>query len=228
MDVYYPHDANPGRPTPAVLFVTGFSDIGAERMLGSTFKDMASFVSWAQLAAASGLVGVTYVNRDPGDVDDALRHLQQQAVSLGIDSTRIGVWACSGHGPNALSVLVRHGRENLRCAALLYPYTFDLGDSTGVSDAATRFGFVTPAIGRSMGELPRDLPLFIARAGRDDMPGLNEALDRCVAEALALNLPVSVVNHAAGPHAFDVVDNGKTSRDIVSQLLAFLQCHLLA
>lgn len=227
MDIYYPPDSSTGRLTPAVMFVTGFSDIGAERLFGSTFKDMESFVSWAHLAAASGLVGVTYTNRHPSDVDDALRYIQQECVMLGIDRDRIGVWACSGHAPNALSVLMRQDRVGLRCAALLYPYTIDLGDSTRVADAARQFGFVTPATGRSMSDLPHDLPLFVARAGRDEMPGLNDALDRFVAEALALNLPVTVVNHSAGPHAFDLIDGGKTSRDIVTQLLAFLQCHLL-
>src|SRR5438046_1268805 len=55
MDVYYPPNSKAGVRTPAVLFVTGFSDLGAEKMLGSRFKEMGSFVSWAQLAAASGL-----------------------------------------------------------------------------------------------------------------------------------------------------------------------------
>ena len=68
MDLYYPPDSKAGARTPAVIFVTGFSDLGAERMLGSRFKDMGSFVSWAQLVAISGLVGITYANREPGDV----------------------------------------------------------------------------------------------------------------------------------------------------------------
>jgi phosphocarrier protein HPr len=79
-----------------------------------------------------------------------------------------------------------------------------------------------------IGDLPRDLPLFVARAGRDEMPGLNEALDRFVAAALAVNLPVTVMNHATGRHAFDVFDDNRTSRDIVKQVLAFLQFHLSA
>jgi hypothetical protein len=145
MDLYYPPDSKAGARTPAVIFVTGFSDLGAEKMLGSRFKDMGSFVSWAQLVAASGLVGITYANREPGDVHEVLHHVQQNAALLGIDGNRIGVWACSGHGPNALSVLMEHGRDGLRCAVLAYAYTLDLDGSTRIADAAKQFRFVTPA-----------------------------------------------------------------------------------
>jgi acetyl esterase/lipase len=228
MDVYYPPDAKAGARTPAVIFVTGFSDLGAEKMLGSRFKDMGSFVSWAQLVAVSGLVGITYANREPGDVHDVLHHVQQNAALLGIDGNRIGVWACSGHGPNALSVLMERGRDGLTCAVLAYAYTLDLDGSTRIADAAKQFRFVTTAADKSSNDLPRDLPLFVVRAGRDEMPGLNDALDRFVGAALAINLPVTVINHATGPHAFDLFDDTRTSRDIVKQMLAFLRFHLSA
>src|SRR5438309_3031104 len=108
MDVYYPPDSKAGTPTPVVIFVTGFSDLGAKKMLGSRFKDMGSFVSWAQVVAASGLVGITYANREPDDIYGVLDHVQQNAASLGIDRSKIGVWACPEHGPNALAVLMGH------------------------------------------------------------------------------------------------------------------------
>jgi acetyl esterase/lipase len=188
---------------------------------------MGSFVSWARLVAASGVAAITYANHDPADVEDVFRHIQQHGPSLGIDCTRLGVWACSGHAPNALAFLIRHGRAGFRCAALAYPYTVDLGDSTRVAAAAAHFRFVTPASGSSMRDLPHDLALFVARAGRDEMPGLNDALDRFVVEALALDLPLTLVNHSHAPHAFDLFDEGETSRHVVRQILAFLQAHLL-
>jgi len=228
MDLYYPLDSQAGARTPAVIFVTGFSDLGAEKMLGSKFKDMGSFVSWAQLVAISGLIGITYANSEPGDVSDVLHHVQENAVSLGIDGNRIGIWACSGHGPNALAVLMKHGRDGLTCAVLAYPYTLDLDGSTGTAEAAKQFRFVTPAAGQSVNGLPTDLPLLVARAGRDQMPGLNDALDRFVGAALAANLPLTLMNHATGPHAFDLFDDTRTSRDIVKRVLAFLQFHLSA
>src|SRR5262245_32170086 len=50
IDLYYPAVAS-GARTPAVLFVTGYSDVGAQKMFGCRLKDMASYVSWARLAA---------------------------------------------------------------------------------------------------------------------------------------------------------------------------------
>jgi len=76
--------------------------------------------------------------------------------------------------------------------------------------------------------LRRDIPLFIARAGQDQMPGLNDTLDRFLVKALACNLPISFVNHSEAPHAFDLFHDSETSRGIISRILAFLQSHLLA
>ena len=228
LDVYYPPDLTASARTPAVIFVTGFSDLGAERMLGSRFKEMGSFVSWAQLVAASGLVGITYANKNAEDVHDALRHIEQNAASLRIDPSRIGLWACSGHGPNALGSLMEHGHRGITCAVLAYPYTLDLGLTTHVADAAKQFHFVTTTAGKTAADLPPNLPVFIARAGLDNMPGLNVALDQFVAAALAVNLPLTVVNHASGAHAFDLVDDTRASREVVKQMLAFLRFHLSA
>src|SRR5262245_24225534 len=95
MDLYYPASRPRGVRLPAVIFVTGFPDLNADRMVVSRFKDMASFVSWAQLVAASGLVGVTYTNREPQDVGAVLDHLRAESESLGIDPEWFGLWACS-------------------------------------------------------------------------------------------------------------------------------------
>ena len=51
-------------------------------------------------------------------------------------------------------------------------------------------------------------------------------MDRFLADALACNLPVTLVNHADAPHAFDLVHDSETSREIIMQILRFLQFHL--
>jgi hypothetical protein len=104
----------------------------------------------------------------------------------------------------------------------------DVDGFTGVADAARQFGFVNPCAGRSVADLPRDVPLFIARAGLDQMPGLNQALDHFVLEALTCNLPLTVVNHSAAPHAFDLFHDSEISREIIRRILRFMQCHLVA
>ena len=226
LDIYSPPDAERRGPRPAVVFVTGFPDPGARRVLGCTASEMASYVSWAQLVAASGLAAVTYVNQEPADVSAVFAYLRQNAASLGIDAERIGVWSCSGSGPMGLSVVMQEGPQPPKCGALVYPYTLDLDGSAGIAAAAKQWGFTNACSGKSVDDFPRDRPLFVARAGQDQMPALNEALDRFVAAALARNLPISVVNHATGPHAFDLFDDSETTREVVRQVLAFLQFQL--
>jgi acetyl esterase/lipase len=90
------------------------------------------------------------------------------------------------------------------------------------------FGFVNPGAGKAVEDLPPDLPLLVARAGRDQTPRLNESLDPFLAAAVARNLPITFVNHAAAPHAFDLFHDDETTREIIRQILAFLRCHLRA
>jgi hypothetical protein len=229
MDIYYPPDSESGGARlPAVVIVAGYPDAGFEANIGCKFKEMASNICWGRLTAASGLVAITYTNREPAtDLNALLRHIRQNADALGIDEDRIGLWASSGNVPLALSALMQEDTEFLKCAALCYGYTLDLEGSTGVSDAARMWGFANPCAGRGVADLPRALPLFIARAGRDELPRLNETLDRFLCQALTHNLPVTFVNHADAPHAFDLLHDSETSREIIKLILAFLRVHLL-
>lgn len=229
LDIYYPAGAGRAARVPAVVVVAGYPDAGFEAALGCKFKEMGSSVSWGELTAASGLVAVTYTNREPvRDVRAALEYVRRNAAALAIDENRIGLWAASGNVPLALSVLMGEGRDYVRCAVLCYGYTLDLEGSTGVAEAAKTWGFVNPCAGRGVGDLPARTPLFVARAGRDELPRLNETLDRFVCEALRHNLPLTLVNHAEGPHAFDLLNDGDTSRDIIRWILAFMRFHLLS
>ncbi len=230
MDLYSPaHSAAPApAPAPAVVIVTGYPDPGYEAAVGCKQKDMGAYVSWGRLLAASGLVAVTYTNRDPAaDLDSLLRHLRQNAATLGIDEQRIGLWACSGNVPMALSTMIEAEPDAFKCAVLCYGFMLDLDRSTAVANAAAQFRFVNPCAGRSLDEFPRELPLFLMRAGLDEMPGLNDSIDRFVAKSLVQNLPVTLVNHATAPHAFDLFHDTEGSREIIRCILAFLRFHLL-
>jgi hypothetical protein len=226
MDVYYPPQGRPEAGWPAVLFVTGFPDPGAERMLGCKMKDMGSYISWARLVAASGMVAITSATVEPAvDVRACFHHVRENARDLRIDETRLGVWSCSGNVPNALSLLTS-AHAHLKCGVLYYGYVPDVHGSTTLAETAKRFGFVNPS-GISVDDMPPALPIFIARAGHDEMPGLNEALDRFIAAGLSRNLPLTVMNHPQGPHAFDLFDDSEVSRHIVRITLEFFGFHLL-
>jgi len=227
MDLYYPPAAIEGNPLPAVIFVSGSSDIGCQKLLGCKLKEMQSYVSWGQLTAASGITAITYSAVEPAaDTNALLQYIRKNARALRIDDHRIGIWSCSGHVPNALSVLMQPAHDYLKCAVLCYGIMMDLEGHTSTAESSRMFGFVNSCAGKSVDDLPTDLPLFVVRAGQDEIPHLNETLDRFLAKALSRNLPITFVNHAAAPHAFDLFDDTEGSREVIRQILAFMQFHL--
>ncbi|HEX3070422.1 MAG TPA: alpha/beta hydrolase [Thermoanaerobaculia bacterium] len=228
IDVYYPRHSNPEIRTPAVVFVTGYPDPGFQKFLGCRQKEMASYISWAELAASSGLIGVTYSNREPAEDAQALiAFMRENAETIGIDAMRIGIWSCSGSVPTALSLLMSELSDAFRCAALCYGLMLDLDGNTAVQDGAKQFGYRNPAAGKSVSDLPPRLPLMIVRAGRDEFPHLNETLDRFVSKALECNLPLTLINHAEAPHAFDIAHDSEMSHEVIRRVLAFLRFHLI-
>jgi len=222
MDLYYPVD--PGsQPLPAVVIVLGYPDVGVQTPFGCQFREMGMMISWAQLFAASGMVGVVYETREPAaDAQAVLAYLQEHGAELGIDGTKIGVWSSSGNVPTALSVLM-DGKA--QCGVLSYGAMLDLDGATAVSRAAAQYHFANPCAGRRAEEMPPSTPLFIARAGQDQYG--NDSLDAFVAAALRSNLPLTLMNHATGPHAFDLLEDSDASREVVQAILAFLRAKLL-
>ena len=219
MDVYYP-SASPGH-LPTMLLPMAYPDPTAR------VRSYGPLTSWARLMAASGMAAVIYGAEAPAeDVHAVLRQLRSDADALGLDIDKFGLFAASGNVTVALSASMRDAR--VRCAALLYGCTMDMDGSTAVADMGRQAGFVNACAGKSSDDLPDGIPMLFVRAGRDHVPGLNEALDKVVARALARNLPLSLVNHATGAHGFDLDENTAISRGIVQQVLAFLQLHLSA
>lgn len=215
IDVYHP--ANVTDPA-TVIIVAGYPDAGFQKIFGCSFREMQSTVSWARLIAASGMKAIAYSNQDP--VADL------HALIAKTPATRVGLWASSGNVPLALSLLMRPADARIKCGAFCYPLTLDLDGQTGVADAAKMFRFVNPASGKTIDDVADDIPMFLARAGADEVPRLNETLDRFVAAALARDLPIALVNHPGAPHAFDLVHDSEISREIIRQVLAFLRFHL--
>lgn len=233
-DLYRATGSRDGTTSPVVVLVTGYSDHGMRRMLGCAAKEMGSYVSWCEVLALSGVSAITALVFDPSaDVPVLLSHIRRHADELGLDPHRIGVWACSGNVPNALAVVARDvaeskegNRPHVRCAAFFYGYMLDLYGSTAVAEAAAQFRFVNASHDLSLEALSAKVPLFVARAGQDAMPGLNASVDAFVSAAVARNLPISLVNHPDGPHAFDLVTDDHHTRGVIAQALTFFEAHL--
>jgi dienelactone hydrolase len=217
MDIYYPPGTS-GTP-PVVVVPFGYPDPSGR------IRQYGPMTSWARLIAASGMATVIYgTNECAENVHAVVKHLRANADALRLDGERLGLWATSASVSVALSALMRD--PSFKCAALLYGYTMDLDGSPAVAAMAREYQFTDACAGKSVDDLPDNVPMLFIRAGREQFPGLNEALDRVVAKAVARNLPVTFVNHATGTHGFDLDDDSETSRRMIRQVLSFLQSHL--
>jgi hypothetical protein len=226
MDLYHPPGEQNIDRLPAIVIVAGYSDAREPNVLGCRFKEMGWAVSWAQLIAASGLVAVLYANREPtADIHHLLGYVRENASLLGIDENRIGLFAGSGNTPLALSLLTPEASEYLQCAVLSCGYMMDFDGSNSVAESAKTYGFVNPLAGRSIEDLSLDIPLFIARAGNDQL-GTNESIDRFVTKALTRDLPLTLVNYSSAPHAFDLFHDTERTREVIRQILAFMRLSL--
>ena len=212
-----------------MIIVAGYPGTMEPRATPLTFKEIGWTVSMCQLIALSGMVAIAYTNRDPvADLRALFEHVHECAGSLRIDPARVGVVATSGNVPTALTTIMQDASRTAACAVFGCGCLLDLDGATDVADAARQFGFANPGAGRTVADLRRDVPLLITRAGRDQFPAMNASIDRFIRQGLIENLPMTVVNHAGGPHAFDLFDDSRTSREIVRQTLRFLRQHLTA
>jgi hypothetical protein len=102
-----------------VAIVEGYPDAGFEKHVGCKFMEMEWTICIARLIAASGMTAVTHSNRDPGpDAEALMAHLAAM-------TSKVGIWATSGHGPVALKAAAK-----AKCAVLTNPITKDFHPDT--------------------------------------------------------------------------------------------------
>jgi acetyl esterase/lipase len=212
-DVYSP--ATAARATPAVILVHGtIPAVGARRW--------GVFTSYGRALAALGMTGIAFDHRLLGverlrdsatDLADLVRHVRQNAKTLGIDESRMALWSFS----RGASLMTSALRERQKWWKLLVAY-YGLMEPPG---AGADFSAIA-ALGKDASNAP---PIVLARAGKDD-PALNATLDRFVAAANSAGATVDLLTHPTGQHGFDVLDPGERSSQIIRRTLEALRSAL--
>jgi acetyl esterase/lipase len=232
MDVYSPKNSR--RPLPAVLFIHG-GRIPANILTAP--KDWAVYVSFGELVAASGFIGVTFNHRfyswesladSQSDVMDAIKYVREHAATLGVDTERIILWAISAGGIFLSQPLRDH--PSFLTSIVAYYAELDLQNERASAPAAVTdetlrdFSPVYHLEKATLGRPPIFPPIFIARAGLDDAD-LNAGIDHFVRIALKNNLSLELLNHPTGHHGFDIEDNNERSREILKRSIEFIETH---
>jgi acetyl esterase/lipase len=198
-------------------------------------KDRGFYKSWGRLIAASGMAAVTFNQRlgfpDPNleqasqDVEDLIGFVRAHSDDWGLDRDRICLAAYSAGGP-MLSMAMHDAPPYIRCLVGFYPF-LDIQQSAlhrrflSVQQLQ-EFSPIT-YLDHGAAKLP---PMFIARAGRDQIPDLEPALDRFVAEAVRRNIALEFINHPLGVHGFDNQNDDARSREVVRAAIEFIKTHL--
>ena len=237
MDVYRPPSAGAQR-LPALVFVHGGLVAGQSGPLPTEWP---SYRSWGRLAAAAGLVGVVFnhrmttddnVSMASSDVSTAIEYVRAQSTTLGVDPNRLCIAVYSAGGPLA-SVVMRERVPYVRCLVLFYPY-LDLEHMRG----ASRFRPAHPRAhvdslvpryspAHLLAVAPADLPpIFVAMAGQDQIPNLNDSIDRFMRAAMVNRVDIDFALHRRGEHGFDQRNHDARTREILERVIAFVQLHV--
>ena len=232
MDVYSPPNLAKGEKRPAVIFIHGGS--GAE----TTPKDWGVYTSWGRIVGASDLIGVTFTHRltaqktsledAASDLAAAIAYVRANADSLNIDKDRICLAAYSAGGA-LLAPIMRDKPAYVRCLVGFYAF-MDIQQSGNLfavnesKESLQRFSSIN-YLAKDAEKIP---PIFIARAGLDAVPTMDDSIDRFVREALAKNVALTFVNHPNGVHGFDNQTDDERSREIIQSAIAFMKSNLNA
>ncbi|HJZ68156.1 MAG TPA: alpha/beta hydrolase [Blastocatellia bacterium] len=230
MDAYIPPGLGKNERRPAVVFIHG----GATSAFRP--KDWGIYKSWGRLVAASGMIGVTFTHRlgypkpllaqAASDVSAAISYVRANADSLNIDKDRLCLAAYSAGGP-MLSIAMRDKPEYIRCLVAFYAF-LDIQQSephraNEPPEMLKSFSPIT-YLAADAAKLP---PMFIARAGLDEVPTMNDSIDRFIREALSRNASIIVANHPHGVHGFDNQTDDERSREIIRSAIEFMKAHLV-
>ena len=229
LDVYSPPSMKRGVKYPVVLFIHG----GAGAV--SRPKDWGIYQSWGRLAAASGLIGVTFTHRlgfpapllgeSVADVADVIDYVRSHASLWNADGERLCLAAFSAGGP-LLSTGFDRQRPYVKCLVAFYAFLdiqqSDLHRTHEPEERVRAYSLIEHLVDRHA----RAMPFFIARAGLDEIPTTNDSIDRFMARALEENANVTLWNHPAGVHTFDNQNDDDRSREIVGAALEFMKLHL--
>lgn len=228
MDVYSPPALKAGERRPVMMFIHG----GAGS--ASRPKDWGIYRDWGRLAAASGIVGVTFTHRlgfprpllaeSGADVAAAIDYVRANAAQFGADPDRMCLAAYSAGGP-LLTLGLSEERPYIRCLVAVYAF-LDIRQSALHRDNEPAGRVRQFAMIEHLSEKrARELPMLVARAGLDAIPTMNDSIDRFIARAIEVNANVVVWNHPGGVHGFDNQNDDDRSREIIAAILEFVGGH---
>lgn len=228
MDIYYPPNFDFKSKIPAIIIVLGYTDMAGQKLLGSKFKNYITFISWCKIIAASGMAAIIYETVNPGqDILALSNYLKSNESKLGIDNSKIGAFTLSAHSPTTINEVLTGPSNIFKCAVVYYGFflTNDFINLPQIDTISQGMGFSTPRL-PDPASWKKDVPIMIVRAGKDNVPYINQSLADFYKKALSQNLPIILVNYPNGTHGFDTSIDNDLTRQIIKNTLEFWKFNL--
>lgn len=228
MDIYYPPDFDFQRKIPAVIIVLGYPDVAGKKLLGSEFKNYIQLVSWCKIISASGMAGIVYESVNPEkDIIALSNYLKKNEDEVKIDINKIGAWTCSAHTPTTISYILNGADNIFKCAVVYYGFflTNDFKYLPQIDTLSQNMGFKTPRLSEPT-VWRKDVPIMIVRAGKDNVPYINQTLASFYDKALSQDLSITLINYQNGVHGFDAALDNETTRLIIKNTIEFWKFYL--
>jgi len=227
MDVYYPPGFDFKRKIPAIVFVFGYTNEGQLKTAKHQLRTWSAYTSWCRIVAASGMAAIVYETIEPeNDLESLIQYITSTTGNLNIDIGKIGAYSCSANTPTEMAYILNDPDCIFKCAVAYYGIflTPDFNNLTTIDSLSQNMGFVTPRLSEP-GLWNKNIPLMIVHAGQD-LVLLTESLTSFVEKAIVQNLPVTLMIHSDGIHAFDLYTDNDTTRQIIKNTLEFWKFYL--
>jgi acetyl esterase/lipase len=213
IDIHITEASKTGR-RPAVIFVHGGP---VPEDTEPRPRDWEGFIGYGALAAASGLVGITFNHRLYSDMhypqaaDDVAAIVERTRALEMVDGDRIGLWFFSGGGALAASWL-RDAPSWLRGVALTYPV---LAPPPGWSGDGPRFDAVAAVSAHPA------LPKLLVRVG-DELEFFAQTQDAFVKEADDVGATLEIIEIPHASHGFEGHGYDAGARDAVDRAMNWM------
>lgn len=207
LELYLPQ--SPARaPWPTVVFAMGIPDEVSKAWIGVTLNNLESFISWGEALAYAGIASITYQTAEPvRDIEKVLLFLHRNGDSIGVDTNRIGLWACSGNAATALDEVEKHCLRRMPPLSFLMLYY----------PVLTAVEAVRPVSPEQHG-----VPVMVVRAGSDH-PAIDRRVGEFIDQFRAAGGQIEEINYGTGIHAFDAFDVGEECTKVIRRSIDYMK-----
>jgi hypothetical protein len=227
MYIFYPPGQTPNTPIPVVILPNAWKQNGRWLNFNHTLGSLNNFEGWGRIIAANGMAAIAYETTSPNDIDAVINYLQLNSTKLGLDTSRIGLFAESFNSRLAGSYAYQENRNFVKFAVFYYgnPELPDSPNKTDWDAFCLDYDCYSTELPQIM-QLRKDLPILVVRTGYDSQDNLAD-IDYFIQQAQEQGIPITLIKYDNASQRFEWnrwwAANNAQSKQIINQTVEFMQ-----